>query len=186
MERLFFMALHLLIWIPGACRNWTWAPQIVLAWLCQCLTCLQRMQERTVAIPSVSPTSGNENITLDKGTFYVFVAVVGGTKVTLRSLWICARLISLLSVIQPLPGESALCSMFHFSAIPAVSRLLSWLPKTEQGATCSLLDGQGTLLILQHPRLWLPQWSCQMAAGVKTPQIFSVGSSDWLAEDKVN
>lgn len=33
---------------------------------------------------------------------------------------------------------------------------------------------------------WLPQWSCQMAAGVKTPQLFSVGSSDWLGGDKVN
>lgn len=60
-----------------------------------------------------------------------------------------------LRTIQLLPGESVLCSMLYSSAISAVSRLLSWLPRTAiQGpvpATCSLLNDQGAVLIPAAP-----------------------------------
>lgn len=147
----YFRLLHLLIWIPGECGSWTWAPQIFLAQAVPVPHVLAEDAERTVAIPSVSPTSGNEKITLDKGTFYVFVAVAGGTKVTQIFVNLPWTGFIVLGIIQLLPGEPVLCSMLHSSAIPAASRLPSWLPKIDiQGpvpATCSLLSGQGTVLI---------------------------------------
>lgn len=103
--------------------------------------------ERTVAIASVSHTSGNAKITLIMTLFMPVLLWLWGQ----RLLWdLCKSALDWFHCTQNQENQSsAQCST------PLPSQQCPDFPKENPGACSShLLNGQGAVLILQHPLAW--------------------------------